>query len=296
MIEYLNSSPERAGAGRPLREPRRSHGGGRAGLPSRRWPSGVRARCRERSAGAKNVYFPEQTHTEVVTSAESFSVVHEFLTGSPPVTTDVEAEPGPVSLAGRAVYFPQNTGAEGIRLKVYEVDPATGKRLSRQWLYTKLLDETGTFGPFDAHGDASYEFELVRPNSPDSRIAHFYPQPFLRSDHLIRLLTSPEGAGIGALIDREPGHLRTERPPLSGVVGRPGRRQRRAGDRRDQRRQPGQRADLGPQDRDVRLRRRLGRGRRRHPAHRPARRAALHRRGRPRAARRRHHPTTWSRW
>ena len=115
-------------------------------------------------------------------------MVHEFLTGSAPVTTDVEAQPGTVSLAGRAVYFPQNAGAEGGRLKVYEVDPATGKRLSRQWLYTKLLDETGTFGPFDADGAASYEFELVRPNRPDARIAHFYPQPFLRSDHLIRCI------------------------------------------------------------------------------------------------------------
>ena len=201
-----------------------------------------------------------------------------------------------VSLAGRAVYFPQNAGAEGGRLKVYEVDPATGKRLSRQWLYTKLLDETGTFGPFDADGDASYEFELVRPNSPDSRIAHFYPQPFLRSDHLIRLLTSPEGAGIGALIDRRPGHLRAERDPLSGVVGRPGRRQRRAGDRRDQRHQPGHRADLGPQDRDVRLRRRVRTGSATAPS--PSTGSP----GCPSSARstscspRRHRPTTWSRW
>ena len=232
MIEYLNSSPERAA--------RVAHYVNLDGATAPAEPGGVetlavwgQGELSREITGAKNVYFPEQTHTEVVTSAESFSVVHEFLTGSAPVTTDVERAAGTVSLAGRAVYFPQNAGAEGGRLKVYEVDPATGKRLSRQWLYTKLLDETGTFGPFDADGAASYEFELVRPNRPDSRIAHFYPQPFLRSDHLIRLLTSPEGAGIGALIDREPGHLRAERDPLSGVVGRPGRRQRRAGDRRD---------------------------------------------------------------
>ena len=203
MIEYLNSSPERAA--------RVAHYVNLDGATAPAEPGDVetlavwgQGELSREITGAKNVYFPEQTHTEVVTSAESFSVVHEFLTGSPPVTTDVEAQPGAVSLAGRAVYFPQNAGAEGGRLKVYEVDPATGKRLSRQWLYTKLLDETGTFGPFDADGAASYEFELVRPNRPDTRIAHFYPQPFLRSDHLIRLLTSPEGAGIGALIDRDP--------------------------------------------------------------------------------------------
>jgi pimeloyl-ACP methyl ester carboxylesterase len=203
MIQYLNSSPERAA--------RVAHYVNLDGATAPAEPGGVetlavwgQGELSREITGAKNVYFPEQTHTEVVTSAESFSVVHEFLTGSAPVTTDVEAQPGTVSLAGRAVYFPQNAGAEGGRLKVYEVDPATGKRLSRQWLYTKLLDETGSFGPFDADGAASYEFELVRPNRPEARIAHFYPQPFLRSDHLIRLLTSPEGAGIGALIDRDP--------------------------------------------------------------------------------------------
>ena len=203
MIQYLNSSPERAA--------RVAHYVNLDGATAPAEPGDVetlavwgQGELSREITGAKNVYFPEQTHTEVVTSAESFSVAHEFLTGSAPVTTDVDAQPGTVSLAGRAVYFPQNAGAEGGRLKVYEVDPATGKRLSRQWLYTKLLDETGAFGPFDADGAASYEFELVRPNRPDVRIAHFYPQPFLRSDHLIRLLTSPEGAGIGALIDRDP--------------------------------------------------------------------------------------------
>ena len=53
--------------------------------------------------GDSNVRFPEQGHTEVVGSAESFAAQYEFFTGVAPRTTMVLPEqPGQVEIAGRA--------------------------------------------------------------------------------------------------------------------------------------------------------------------------------------------------
>ena len=72
--------------------------------------------------GATNVTIPNQTHVQVATSAETFAAVYRFLRGRRPETTRIVPKRGKfVSVAGRAVLFPQNAGATNATLRVWKV-------------------------------------------------------------------------------------------------------------------------------------------------------------------------------
>jgi pimeloyl-ACP methyl ester carboxylesterase len=158
------------------------------------WGAGNPAR---EIAGAENVYFPNQTHVQVATSAESFAAQYEFLNDAPPATTAILPEVR-VQLAGRAVIFPQNLGVDDATLQIFEVDAATGGRLRTDPDATYALSSpVGAFGPFEAIGGRRYEFVILR---DDARPHHFYTEPVVRSDFLIRLLTVDANIQPGAAI------------------------------------------------------------------------------------------------
>jgi pimeloyl-ACP methyl ester carboxylesterase len=200
MLAYLTSSTERAAKvahyvnidGRSATEPP----GGVDTLAI--WGMGDPNRA---IVGAENLYFPEQAHVQVATSAESFAAQYEFFTGAPPATTDILPEPQ-VQLSGRAVNFPYNTGVDGT-LEIYRVDAATGGRIDPTPDATFVLSaaEAGVFGPFDAVGGQHHELLLLRDGA---RPQHFYPQPVVRSDHLLRLLTSDPTSPISTQADPSP--------------------------------------------------------------------------------------------
>jgi hypothetical protein len=151
--------------------------------------------------GADNVRLDDQTHTETVTSPETFEAIYELFNGEAPKTTKIRPEAdGSAALSGRAVLFPQNLGVDGAQLEIYEVDEQ-GRRLSKQPVETFPLRGTGQWGPFEGKGDQRYEFAIVREGAA---VHHLYAEPFLRDDRWIRLLTSPPGEGIGALITTGP--------------------------------------------------------------------------------------------
>jgi pimeloyl-ACP methyl ester carboxylesterase len=151
---------------------------------------------------ADNYYFGDKSHTEVMTSPEAFGVMYEFLVGTPPATTDVIPEPpGQVEVAGRAVIFPENVGAEGSSLAIWLLDPATGRRAEIEPRYVHAIDAEGAFGPMKVNGIQHYEFALTR---PDGSVHHFYFEPFARSDHFVRLNTSRPGEGLEAFVPRSP--------------------------------------------------------------------------------------------
>jgi hypothetical protein len=147
------------------------------------WGAGNPAR---QIVGAQNVYFPNQTHVQSATSAESFAAQYAFFNGAPPATTVILPEPR-VQLGGRAVIFPQNIGVDDATLQIFEVDGATGGRLTTDPAATyPLSSPIGAFGPFEAIGGRHYELVILRDGM---RPHHFYTQPVVRSDYLIRLLT-----------------------------------------------------------------------------------------------------------
>jgi Lipase C-terminal domain/Lipase (class 2) len=151
--------------------------------------------------GATNVYFPNKAHTEVTTSAEAFAEVYEFLNGEQPKTTRVLPEPpGKVTVAGRALIFPNNTGREGARVEIYRIDPATGARISNTPRHAVTVGADGSFGPLKVNGRHHYEFAVVEVGE---RTGHYYPEPFERSDRFVRLLNAP---ALAPFIDSGPNH------------------------------------------------------------------------------------------
>jgi len=149
--------------------------------------------------GATNVTIPGVPHIECATCAASFFEMYKFFTGHEPETTEILPEPfGSIRIAGRAVLFPQNVGVAGSTLEIYKVNGDTGFRIQKKPEATYAIDETGNWGPFKAKAGEYYEFVIVRPETNH----HFYIEPFIRDDYLIRLNTSPIGGGIGALLTK----------------------------------------------------------------------------------------------
>lgn len=135
---------------------------------------------------------PGQAHVEVATSKESFAMQYEFLIGQPPAIVDIVPHGGLVSISGRAVDFPANTGRAGTTLEIFAIDSQTGMRESEEPHDTFEIGPDGNWGP--ARLDPKKHYELLL-SADGSTQQHFYPQPFPRSTNLLRLLSgSPDSA------------------------------------------------------------------------------------------------------
>ena len=132
--------------------------------------------------------FPGQSHVEVATSAESFAMQYEFLVGEVPEVVDIVPQREPVEISGRAVNFPANTGREST-LEIWAIDADTGARVGDEPHASFEVGTDGEFGPVELETGAHYEYALSADASPV--IHHLYLQPYLRSSHLVRLLSSP---------------------------------------------------------------------------------------------------------
>jgi Lipase C-terminal domain/Alpha/beta hydrolase family len=201
MQAYLRSSPERAATV--------AHYVNLDGFASADPPGGVPTLAvwgvgdpgRE-IGGAENVSFPNQTHTQVVTSPQTFEEIYRFFNDEAPETTRITPQRR-VELSGRAVLFPQNAGVDGGELEIYEVDADSGERVADAPDETFPLEGDGEWGPFEADGRKRYEFAIVRPGAATH---HLYFEPFIRSDSWVRLLTSPVEGGIGGLLNVSDDH------------------------------------------------------------------------------------------
>lgn len=148
--------------------------------------------------------FEGQAHVEVATSPESFATQYEFLVGEAPEVVDLVAQRDPVVLEGRAVIFPANTGREGTTLSIWKLDSATGARVEEEPLSETVLGADGAFGPVTVEAGAHYEFALSAEDTPITH--HLYPQPYLRSSRLVRLLSSEPDGDIRSNTNTGDGH------------------------------------------------------------------------------------------
>jgi hypothetical protein len=140
-----------------------------------------------------------------VTSPESFALQYEFFTGRPPATTLVLPEdPDEVEISGRLILFPANLGVDGATVELWPVDADTGHRIATSPEAVFNLGPDGAFGPVAVNGQRHYEFATSNPASQLS--GHYYYQPFIRDDHLIRLLASPADSPILANTAVGPDH------------------------------------------------------------------------------------------
>lgn len=165
------------------------------------WGEGDPART---VVGATNVYIPTQSHIESATSAASFVEFFKFFNGANPSTSAISPESGTsVTIQGRAVYFPENTGALGT-LNIYEVDPNTGFRVSEVAVATKTIGADGEWGPYTVKKDVTYEFAFQHNNGEKH---YFYREPFTRSDYFVRLNSSNPTTGIGRYMTKTANHV-----------------------------------------------------------------------------------------
>ena len=139
--------------------------------------------------GAQNVTIPDQTHVQTCTSAESFIQYFEFLRGGLPEQDIVPQKR--ITLAGKALNFPQNAGLAGASVQIWPVD-GNGVRTTTTPLASIAISDGstggGAWGPVAANAGQRYEFALVQTGLPT---VHIYYEPFVRSDYTVRLLASP---------------------------------------------------------------------------------------------------------
>jgi pimeloyl-ACP methyl ester carboxylesterase len=199
--DYLNSSPARAAKvahyvnidGREAAAPP-------GGVPTLAIWAGRGDPGRE-VVGAQNVTIPNQTHVQSATSAESFAEFFEFFTGQAPANEQIVRESGRITIQGRAVNFPQNRGLDGATLEIWELNSATGRRRTASPVARIAIGASGRWGPVTVDAGKHYEFALLRVGFPPH---HIYREPFVRSDHLVRLL---ESDALAALAEKSDNHV-----------------------------------------------------------------------------------------
>jgi triacylglycerol esterase/lipase EstA (alpha/beta hydrolase family) len=123
-------------------------------------------------AGAKNVTIPNQTHVQTCTSAQSFVEYYKFLTGKPP-EHDIVPQSGSIQIGGKALNFPENSGASGGTVQVWRVGPI-GRRTSTTPVASLPITDGstggGAWGPVTVQAGTRYEFALVTPGLPTLHI------------------------------------------------------------------------------------------------------------------------------
>lgn len=153
--------------------------------------------------GATNVTVPNQTHVESATSPQSFAEMFRFFTGREPRTTDIVPQHGKITIAGRAVLFPQNVGVPaGTSLTIWRVKGSNGRRIGHP-VAAPALAADGSWGPVKVRSGKRYEFVLEQ----QGQFHHFFYEPFRRSDDLIRLLTNVPGTSFDLILSRSQNHV-----------------------------------------------------------------------------------------
>ncbi|MBV8394039.1 MAG: alpha/beta fold hydrolase [Alphaproteobacteria bacterium] len=145
--------------------------------------------------GAKNVVLDGLDHHEIAFHKLAFAAQYEFIVGKPAGTMFIAQEALP-TLNGRVEGIAEgsytNLPVAGAEVEIYDVDARTGERKSERPVHRKVTAADGLWGPFVAHGEASYEFQLKLDGQPTT---HIYRAPFLRSSDIVHLRVQPFAKG-----------------------------------------------------------------------------------------------------
>lgn len=156
--------------------------------------------------GAVNDYDPMQSHIQSCTSDISFVKIYDFFNGQAPDTSEIPvSEEEQVTIAGKVNIFPDNVGAQGYSLEIYQVDADTGFRTGVDPVSTWSIDSEGDWGPVLVTKGAFYEFALSYGDVQGARHS-IYREPFLADSYFIRLNTSMPGEGLSSALPRSDNH------------------------------------------------------------------------------------------
>ncbi len=159
--------------------------------------------------GALNVVLPGLDHREVAFHPLAFKAMYNFIAGKDPATLEISPEPQLIlngMVSGFANGAPTNLPLAGASVEIYEVDPASGKRLGEA-VHRRATAADGAWGSFSAKPAAYYEFVV---NAPGYPITHLYRTPFPRSSVYIHLRLRPlreKGTGSSVTLTRPRGYL-----------------------------------------------------------------------------------------
>ncbi|MFT7579169.1 MAG: hypothetical protein ACI9MR_000831 [Myxococcota bacterium] len=153
--------------------------------------------------GATDASLPGLDHYQVATAPGAFKALYTFFVGSPPATTDI-APTDPVEISGRALRLGENSVPEGAVVSVFEVDPATGTRLTTEPAGSWTIGPDGHWGPYAPTPGASIELFMTGPTDSDVP-THTYRTPFLATTEQVYLRALPTGGSlVGTLLGTIP--------------------------------------------------------------------------------------------
>jgi triacylglycerol lipase len=141
--------------------------------------------------GAENVVIPGIDHRETAFSAKAFEQMYRFIMGKPPAMLTIAPESKVVldgKISGYFVITPQgsvpdNLPLAGATVEVFATDSSTGARIGAA-AHRKTIGDDGMWGPFDASGEARYEFVI---KAAGYSTTHIYRSPFPRSSNIVSL-------------------------------------------------------------------------------------------------------------
>ena len=121
-----------------------------------------------------------------------------------------------IQIAGKALNFPENSGASGATVQIWPLND-NGQRTSTSPVASIAITDGstggGAWGPVTVQAGKRYEFALVRPALPT---LHIYYEPFVRSDYTLRLLQS---VAIEAVCRQPPRQRGRGEHQVQGAVG-----------------------------------------------------------------------------
>ena len=160
--------------------------------------------------GAVNVVLPGLDHRETAFHRVAFKTMYAFITGREPAKLAVVPDARPVldgTVSGYANRAPTNVPLAGATVEIYQVDPASGRRLGEQPVHRRTTGADGAWGPFSATPAAYHEFVVAADGYPTT---HIYRTPFPRSSAHVHLRLRPaddKGAGSVVTLSRPRGYL-----------------------------------------------------------------------------------------
>jgi hypothetical protein len=141
--------------------------------------------------GATNIFLTGGVdHVGAAPNPKTFEEIYQFFNEGEEPTT-MEILPGSkILISGKLVQFDTaqtahtEEGEEGY-VDIFEVDKDTGERVNEEPDAHFVTHEDGTWGPFEGKPDTYYEFQMTSNMRTD--IAHYYREPFIRSDAFVYL-------------------------------------------------------------------------------------------------------------
>lgn len=148
--------------------------------------------------GATNVQLAGKDHYQVATSKESFAAIWQFFHSVLPATLDITPE-SIVCIAGKALYFGENTPLVQAKVEIYRVDPATGERLTTDPWKTLFTDSLGFWPAINVEAHVTYEF-VTTPPAPGQRRIHYFREGFTHLNTLVYLRTIPPPTSLAGIL------------------------------------------------------------------------------------------------